>query len=388
MTLVHVDLRTPDDGPAAGVLEWIPTRRRTVDTHIVLPDAIQVPLTGGVADVEVDATGPDWAWRVVERARRGTTRYVVVPDVAEAEYSELVDVDPATLDPAAEPEAAWGLALDAMGQRVDDAEADVAAVQDGVAVLDGRVAELEAQPKTYVLGVDDPAPEGVAYPAIIYRPDPEAAFEAVGGSATTFAATSSDTISLPVPAGTQVGDTLVAVVTWQTTSSSVSAPSGWVVRQLPHSNSDYRSTTIFTYKVTSVPGANQVFTLAGGGRAVGVMFRTVGVDADDPLLVATGEASRATSTVTVPATPGSAGGLMVSVTNGQATAGQNPFPLTYSNGQVPFIGIQSSADTGITRTFLGVAWWVAGADVPQHTVSTPGAIGSFAVTQIALRPAA
>lgn len=157
MTLVHVDLRTPDGGPAVGVLEWIPTRRRTVDDHVVLPDAVTVDLAEGVADLEVDATGADWAWRVVERVRKGVDRYVQVPDVAEAQYVDLVEVDPDTLDPAAEPEAAWTTALDAVDARVTDVE-DAAAthVVDDVTYTAAPAKSIIRRVMNYVIASANP----------------------------------------------------------------------------------------------------------------------------------------------------------------------------------------------------------------------------------------
>ena len=56
-----------------------------------------------------------FADQIVERTPRGKTRYVLVPDsVATLDYADLVDVDPATLDPTAVPEAAWWAAWQAM----------------------------------------------------------------------------------------------------------------------------------------------------------------------------------------------------------------------------------------------------------------------------------
>lgn len=110
MTVVRVDLRTPDGSPATGVVTWTPTRRRAVEEHVVLPAPVMVDLTDGVAQLDVDATGAGWAWRVVERVASGGIRYVQVPDAAgPVEYVDLVDVDPTTLDPAASPDAAWAI---------------------------------------------------------------------------------------------------------------------------------------------------------------------------------------------------------------------------------------------------------------------------------------
>ena len=118
MTVVLVDLRRPDatgvDVPAVGALRWQPTLRRTVGTHITLPDAFTVELVDGRASVDVAPTGLDWCWTVREFPRTGIVRHVQVPALGPVNYSALVDVDPKTLEPAAEPEAAWWAAWTAL----------------------------------------------------------------------------------------------------------------------------------------------------------------------------------------------------------------------------------------------------------------------------------
>jgi len=114
MTTVRIDLRAPD-GPATGSVQWTPTRRRSLEDHIVLPSPVSVPLVDGVALVELEPTGPDWAWKAQEWATGHTVRYVAVPDLPGlVQYTDLVDVDPSTLAPSAEPEAAWWAALEAV----------------------------------------------------------------------------------------------------------------------------------------------------------------------------------------------------------------------------------------------------------------------------------
>lgn len=70
-------------------------------------------LVGGEALLHLAPTGAGWCWQIIERTPRGKTRYVLVPDsVATLDYADLVDVDPATLEPSAEPEAAWWAAIE------------------------------------------------------------------------------------------------------------------------------------------------------------------------------------------------------------------------------------------------------------------------------------
>jgi len=68
---------------------------------------------GGVTDVELAPTGVEWAWRVYVQVHgvSAYSEYVAVPDVEAMDFTDLIRVDPATLDPTAAPEAAWWAAL-------------------------------------------------------------------------------------------------------------------------------------------------------------------------------------------------------------------------------------------------------------------------------------
>jgi chitodextrinase len=115
--LVRITLNAPGSAgniPAPGGIRATPTRRRTVADAIVLPVRFTAQLTAGETIVELAPTGADWCWRIEEMTPGGATRYVAVPESSETlGYEDLVDVDPDTLDPAAEPEAAWYVALTA-----------------------------------------------------------------------------------------------------------------------------------------------------------------------------------------------------------------------------------------------------------------------------------
>lgn len=122
MTTVHVHLTHADtvageNTAVSGVLRWRPTRRRTVGDEVVIPTPFEVTLIDGEWSGDIDATSSDWCWKVEERLTpsAGTTRrYLAVPaSGSTVEYGDLVEVDPATLDPAVEPEAAWTVALNA-----------------------------------------------------------------------------------------------------------------------------------------------------------------------------------------------------------------------------------------------------------------------------------
>ena len=128
MTDVLVRLTTPSSGAAAS--GWVPADEVAAVGHLecrpwapdadgarlhlegpdrlLLPASFTVRLVAGEATLHLAPTGAGWCWQIVERTPRGKTRYVLVPDSAAVlDYGPLVDVDPLTLDPAAEPEAAW-----------------------------------------------------------------------------------------------------------------------------------------------------------------------------------------------------------------------------------------------------------------------------------------
>ena len=119
MSKVHVSLHRDaahGKAPITGPMRFAPSRRRSDGQDIILPAGFDVDLVDGEAIVELDATGPDWCWTAYEPTIRGIIRSFLVPDVPDdevLEYSSLPDVDPTTLEPSAEPEAAWWAALKA-----------------------------------------------------------------------------------------------------------------------------------------------------------------------------------------------------------------------------------------------------------------------------------
>lgn len=129
MTLIRIDLRhlTPDERGTAGHLTWQPWTRRAVDQHEVLPEGFHVALSGGVAELEVPAG--HYAVREYVAGGYDRQRLLLVPDAAEVAYVDLAEVDPSTLEPSAEPEAAWWAALEAgtygVTATIDPNDADV-----------------------------------------------------------------------------------------------------------------------------------------------------------------------------------------------------------------------------------------------------------------------
>ena len=120
MSKVHVSLHRDaahGKAPITGPMRFAPSKRRSAGQDIILPAGFDVDLVDGEAIVELDATSPDWCWTAYEPTLRGAIRHFLVPDVPDdevLEYSSLPDVDPATLEPSAEPEAAWWAAIETM----------------------------------------------------------------------------------------------------------------------------------------------------------------------------------------------------------------------------------------------------------------------------------
>ena len=119
MSKVHVSLHRDaahGKAPITGPMRFAPSRRRPDGADIILPACFDVDLVDGEAIVELAATGPDWCWTAYEPTLRGAIRSFLVPEAGDVvlEYSSLPDIDPATLEPSAEPEAAWWAAWTAL----------------------------------------------------------------------------------------------------------------------------------------------------------------------------------------------------------------------------------------------------------------------------------
>lgn len=118
MTQVLIDLKYYDGTAwvlAKGELVWRPTKRRIDGSTLQLPAPFKVPLDGkSTKTVLIDHTSAGWAWLVTEKVPGGKfERYLQVPEVGTVvNYTDLVEVDKSTLEPEAEPTAAWWSALD------------------------------------------------------------------------------------------------------------------------------------------------------------------------------------------------------------------------------------------------------------------------------------
>ena len=154
MTMVHFHLTDAEGRGLDGSVSLVPTRRVTVRDAIRLPVAQTVKLDKGEATAEVMPSTTQWVWRASELVASGIVRYVEVPDKESAEYSELADVDPKTLDQSSETVAAWELVtraaqgvLDRIGtidDKVQSAAASAAAAKASETVASQESAKAAA----------------------------------------------------------------------------------------------------------------------------------------------------------------------------------------------------------------------------------------------------
>ena len=122
------DGKTPEVPVTDGYLLWTPLRREIYDTYITVPEPFTVYLTNGVGTAVIKNSWP--YWRVAEKGiHSGITHTLYVPNVPEIHYSELPDVDPATLEPSPEALAGWTAALDEVRNLRDDAVAAVGLIE-------------------------------------------------------------------------------------------------------------------------------------------------------------------------------------------------------------------------------------------------------------------
>lgn len=138
MTLIQVnplasDLGFPGWSKEDVIISVTPWSGRTAAVRIedgvnlILPDTDTLQVINGVFSkpLDLEPTSPSWCWRIVIEARRlkvTVTRYVLVPTVPENEsipWSDLIDVDPASLVIIDNPSMpAWMAELEILRERV------------------------------------------------------------------------------------------------------------------------------------------------------------------------------------------------------------------------------------------------------------------------------
>ena len=122
---ISFDFRQPDasgvDQPTGGLVTirpW-PDRMRPTDGHYyVVAEPVTLLLVDGQVTVPLEVTGGTWCWRI-----DGPTevRFITVPAGAGTlPFTDCPDVDPATLQATAQPEAAWWVALEALADLVGE----------------------------------------------------------------------------------------------------------------------------------------------------------------------------------------------------------------------------------------------------------------------------
>lgn len=107
MATIHIKLANAVDGgtsPCEGKVRFIPIRRYNRGDTVIVPKPFEVTLADGEANATIIDTDAMGCWAVTELP--GTpqeyTRYVQVPTTSETlEYTDLIDVNPSTLLPAA-----------------------------------------------------------------------------------------------------------------------------------------------------------------------------------------------------------------------------------------------------------------------------------------------
>lgn len=101
-------------------------------------------------------------------------------------------------------------------------------------------------------------------------------------------ATGTDTLALPVPAGTVAGDVLVAQVAHGFTSAGLGVPSGWTLVRQDHSGSTVTS-ALFTRTATAdEPSATFSFPAGSGIEMLGGVAAYSGVSASAPVDASSG----------------------------------------------------------------------------------------------------
>lgn len=118
MTAVRLGIVRPTaDGTLTrvkGMMEFTPHARRITDTEptdVVVPASFRVVLDPA-AEAPVVHLAAGWVWIGSEFLPEGIRRHVLVPDSDEVvDWADLVDVDPATLEPSPEAVAGWSAVL-------------------------------------------------------------------------------------------------------------------------------------------------------------------------------------------------------------------------------------------------------------------------------------
>ncbi len=163
MPTVHIDVRQiAGIGDLyvgdKGVVDLSPYRPYVVDSgdddYLVSSEKLTVTLTDGVVDVVLPQTPVNNALKVQLRNVKnyGVPFYVQIP-AGDCNLFELAHIDKDTLDPVAEPDAAWAVALNAEEAARIAEDVDLQAQIDGIGT--GAVSSVNTQIGDVVLDQDD-----------------------------------------------------------------------------------------------------------------------------------------------------------------------------------------------------------------------------------------
>lgn len=173
MTQVRIDLRQEWSNaaqiPLRRGMTWAPSAAHVDpvegdDVALVLPESFPVVLNYAPVTIEVEPSNlPHWVWRVAyESDSQQVVEYVEVPDIdGIVQFTDLVRIDPATLSPAVEPEAAWWAAVENISGPTDEQVAE--AVED---YLDAHPVETESAVRWLSLVPGDTAPLRIWKPSV------------------------------------------------------------------------------------------------------------------------------------------------------------------------------------------------------------------------------
>lgn len=138
MTTVRFRPRRPDGSTLSGQfvnhakIYAKPTRAFDVPEGVVMPVPVEISVDGStVTKVFAPSSPTNWAWEFTEQYPDGLNGLLIVksvravPDTGEVvDFEDLLQVDPRTFVPQANPESAWWTALNSAKAAVDQAGAD------------------------------------------------------------------------------------------------------------------------------------------------------------------------------------------------------------------------------------------------------------------------
>lgn len=290
MTRVRMGLRAPVE-LAGGRMEWRP-RRHVDGPDVVLPDVVHVALVEGVETFAEIPVGVWWVDELVAEA--GESRVLLVPDTEETvNYADLVDVDPATLDPVGPPpvdawEAALGDAVHEATERADGFAADAGghALAAGGSAISAAGSRDLAAGEAAAAGQARAGAEIARDAAVTSRGQAEASATAAGTSATAanlsdgraedFADQSSASASAALQEATMAGQHANTASNAAADATAAKTAAETARTEANQARTDARAARDETYvTVTSAPQGGGTANLAGTTTRSRYLIRTL-----------------------------------------------------------------------------------------------------------------